>query len=490
MSFPNSPGVYPRLTNQSYSVNQGGVFSGAIVVTAKRGSTDRVRTVTSQTEFYNIFGYPDKTVPSMYCAERFLARAGILHLKRVIVDAVAATGTINQDASTFATITAENEGTWGNNVTITFEDISTFEGAGIMRAIIRENGLEVERFTVSRDQGAKDGFGNALYVDDVINNQSEYIRIADDPQVAGSYPFGTAFTMTGGTDDTTAVDAGDIVNAWDSFNNPDELSVSVLINGGFTTTAVQVKILAIAEERGDCHAILDVPQADSTDVAAMITHRQSTLNADSRFGSIYGGWLRIYDPNLDAEVTIPPSGDVAAVYGYTIETAERWVAPAGTQYGVIPNSLGVSKVFTEGERDLLYVAGINPVTSFAGSAAIVWGQKTLRIGQTATNRVNVANLLTWSSVRMKESLRPFVFQPNTNQTRQSINFLLTSFWESIKQRGGVYDYSVNTGEDINTATVIDANQVRIQVYIQPTRAAEFIQVETVVTSTGVTFTTA
>ena len=485
MSFPNSPGVYPKLTNNAYGVSQDGVFSGAIVITSKRGSSSRYRIVTSQSEFRSIYGLPGRANPSMYAADRFLSRAGILYVRRVVVDAAAASGAVTQDANTFATLVAENEGAWGNDVKVRFEDLSAYEGEGIFRVIITENDIEVERFTVSREQDKRDGFGNAMYIEDVINGKSEYIVITEDPDVSGDYPFDTEFSLSGGSDDTTAASSGDIVNAWDDFINPDELSISTLINGGFTTAEVQVKMLTVAQTRGDCHAVLDVPQADNTDVSAMITHRQSTLNANTRWGSLYGGWLRVYDANNDIEVEIPPSGDIAAVYGYTFDNAERWVAPAGTQYGVIPNTLGVSKVFTEGERDLLYVAGVNPVTSLAGAASIVWGQKTLKIGQDPTNRVNVVNLLTWSSVRMKEALQPFVFQPNTEQNRASVNYLLTQFWSNIKNRDGVYDFAVKTDTSINTATVIANNQLMVQVFIQPTIASEFIQVETVISATGV-----
>jgi hypothetical protein len=140
---------------------------------------------------------------------------------------------------------------------------------------------------------------------------------------------------------------------------------------------------------------------------------------------------------------------------------------------------------SEGERDLLYVNGINPVTSINGTAAVIWGQKTLQKEASALDRFNVVNLLLWVNQRMSESLQPFVFEPNTQFTRDNVNSLLTSFLNNIKQRGGLYDFNVNTGTDINTSQIIDSNAMLVEVFVQPVKTAEFIQMTLTVTRSGV-----
>lgn len=534
MSFPNSAGVYDRIVDRSFVVNAGGLLAGGVVISAKRGPVE-INTITSAKEFIETYGIPSRDNPSMYAALRFMNRAGILTVRRVINDAVSAVGTmvyydpslttlsepptlpedgdsyiVGEDATgdwegeegsiatydgtlsswTFEdpevhlTVTAANPGVWGNELEVSFAEIL---GApdGVFAVIVKEDGDEVERFEVSRDPEAKNGFGNNIYIEEVINNRSRYIRVDDSVVVTADYSMDSIVSLAGGSDDTIAPTAGDIMTAWDEFLNVDEVPANLLINAGWAVPSVQQKMLAVAQSRKDAVAILDVPQSVDDDVTAMVEYKKTELMANTYFGGIYGGWLKIYDQYNDREVNIPPSGDVAAVFVHTVNVAERWDAPAGIQRGIIPNAIGVSKIFTEGERDLLYVNGINPVTSYAGAAAIIWGQKTLQVQASALDRFNVVNSVLWINQRMVMALQPFVFEPNTAFTRDRVNYLLSSFLENIQQRGGLYGFYVDTSEEINTPFVIDNNQMLVDVFLKPTRTAEFIRVSTIITPTGV-----
>lgn len=539
MSFSVSPGVYGRIVDKSFVVSSAGLLAGGIVISSKRGSTDVV-TVTSAKEFLDLYGIPSSDNPSMYSALRFLNRAGILSVKRVINDAVAASGTLKLfgsdsqgnvlevvndpttisptdgqvvqvglepvgDFADFAgqiatyvelstswefvdqedhlVINADNEGSWGNSVSVEIVDLADAP-AGVFGVTVYENGEVVEEFEVSRDPNAKNGFGNNIYIENVINNRSRYINVNDNPATSVPYTVGTT-SLVGGSDDTVAPTSGDLVSAWDDFLNTNSVPANLLINAGWATPEVQSKMLAVAESRKDAVAILDIPEDTAQSVSAMIEYRKVALAANTAYGGIYGGWLRIYDTYNDKEVTIPSSGDVAAVFEYTVEVANRWDAPAGLQRGIIPNALGVSKVLTEGERDQLYLAGINPVTTYGGASAVVWGQKTLQVQASALDRFNVVNSIIWINGRMVEALQPFTFEPNTVSTRDNINFLLTSFLENIQLQGGLYEFFVDTGTEINTPQVIDNNQLLVDVFLKPTRTAEFIRVSTIITPTGV-----
>lgn len=541
MAFSASPGVYGRLVDQSFVVSSAGLLAGGIVISSKRGSTDVV-TVTSAKEFLDLYGIPSSDNPSMYSALRFLNRAGTLSVKRVINDAVAASGTLKLfgfdsqgnvlevvndpttitptdgqvvqvglepvgDFAGFAgqiatyvaistswefvdqedhlVINADNEGSWGNSVSVEIVDLADAP-AGVFGVTVYESGEVAEQFEVSRDPNAKNGFGNNIYIENVINNRSIYINVNDNPSVVTSVPYTVGTTsLVGGSDDTVAPTSGDLVLAWDDFLNTNSVPANLLINAGWATPEVQTKMLAVAEARKDAVAILDIPEDTAQSVTDMIEYRKVTLAANTEYGGIYGGWLRIYDAYNDKEVTIPSSGDVAAVFEYTVEVANRWDAPAGLQRGIIPNALGVSKVLTEGERDQLYLAGINPVTTYGGASAVVWGQKTLQVQASALDRFNVVNSIIWINGRMVEALQPFVFEPNTVSTRDNINFLLTSFLENIQLQGGLYEFFVDTSTEINTPQVIDNNQLLVECWLKPTRTAEFIRVSTIITPTGV-----
>lgn len=484
MTFSLSAGVYPRVVDQSFVVSEGALLAGGIVISANRGPTG-INTVTSARQFIDQYGVPSRDNPSMYSALRFLNRSALLTVRRVINDAVVASGDLpTQDAlDTIFDFTAENPGVWGNDITISFGEVKG-SNEGVFAVIVSFDGDEVETFEVSRDPDAKNGFGNNIYIEEVINNRSRYIRVTDNASVTEAPDLTATVELTGGSNDTAAPAEGDIIAAWDEFENVDSVEAQLLINAGWASVAVQQKMLSVAENRKDAVAILDVPQAAANDVQAMIDYRNDELLANTYFGGIYGGWLRVYDQFNDREVTIPPSGDVAAAFSFTVAVGERWDAPAGLQRGVVPNVVGVSRIFTEGERDQLYVNGINPVTIIS-NAVTIWGQKTLQVQASALDRFNVVNSVLWMQGRMTEALQPFVFQNNTAFTREQINFLLTSFLENVQVRGGLYDFYVDTSTEINSPQVIDNNQLLIDTYIQPVRAAEFIRSSLIITRTGV-----
>lgn len=487
MSFPNSAGVYDSIEDRSFVVSAAGLVAGGIVISAKRGPVTP-KVITSAREFVDTYGLPSSDNPSMYCALRYLRRSGIITVRRVVNDAAVAEGalvaTVEGQPEDHLNVTAISPGVWGNAVTVSFGTIAGSSNSFAL--IVKENGEEVERFEVSRNPNAVNGYGSNIFIENVVNTRSKLIRVSDNPAVEAAYNMASTITLTGGSDDTVAPTSGQINTAWDDFLNVNETPATMLINGGWAIPAVQTKMLAVAAARRVSVAILDAPQDTMSAASAMVDYRESELVANTYFGGIYGGWLRIYDQYNDKEVYIPPSGDVAGAFAYTFEVGERWDAPAGLQRGILPDVLGVSKVFTDGELDLLYTAGVNPITTRGGAAAVIWGQKTLQVQASALDRFNVVNNLLFITQRMKEALEPFVFQTNTQFTRDSVNFLLSNFLESIKLRGGLYNYAVDTSTEINTDEVIDQNQMYVDVYVQPVKAAEFIRLRTIVTRTGVT----
>lgn len=485
MSFSNSPGVYPRIIDRSFIVGGSGLLAGGIVLTAKRGPTT-LTTVTSPRDFVELYGTPTRDNPAMQCALRFLRRAGILTINRVINDAVAATGKVSTSgAADVFTFTAENEGTWGNKLKVTFFEL--VGAADDMFGVRVFDGPDlVETFRVSRNPEQKDGYGNNVYIENVINTRSRYIRVEDSP--VGIMPLNELYvvsvTLATGADDTTTPDSAAFILAWEAFKSVESYPAQLLINAGYAIPAIQAKMVEVAEYRGDAIAILDVPLAAATSVTDMVTYRNETLLLDSNLAVLYGGWLRVYDEYLDQEVTIPPSGDIAAVIVHTTEVAERWEAPAGLQRGIIPNVLGVSKTLNDGDRDQLYTAGINPITPMGGAAAVVWGQKNLQKAASTMDRVNVVLSVIWMRNSMAAALEPYVFQGNTEFIRNNINFTLNSFLGTIQSRGGLYGYQVDT-ESGNTPDVIDRNEMVINVFIKPTQTAEFIRLNVIISPTGV-----
>ena len=373
---------------------------------------------------------------------------------------------------------------WGNRISW---EIGTVSGApaGVFSFIVKFDGDTVETHQVSRSQTAVNGFNQSIYIEDVVNQKSNYVRVDDIVDGNADYETTTG-TLAGGTDDTTAPGDAEIITAWDKFSNPEAVEATLLINAGFASVAVQNRMLSVAAARGRCFAILDVPESANDDAQAMVDYRNDTLGADTHHGAIYGGWLNITDENFGFPIDIPSSGDIAANFSQAASNGEIWDPVMGLDFGNIPDVNSCTLNMDEAERDLLYTNGVNPVTKIGVNSSVIFGNKTLQSYATGLDRVNVVMNVKDIDYKTNRALLPFVGKINTKLNRDNAVSIITTFLEGRKNRGGLYDYYVD-GETFTTADVIDNNSFEIVMGIKPVKAMEFIRTTLVVTPTGISF---
>jgi hypothetical protein len=512
-----SAGVYSREIDLSEIIPAVSTSSSAIVGASNRGST-AVQLMSNTQQFINEYGKPELGNYFHYSALAYLARGSVLYCRRVVNGALygglkvmestsgdsnvaLGTGAITPD---FATVSGEDilfyvfgkdQGEWNSQVSVAIENsvladftfdivVNYTDDAGVT--------AEAERWTVSR-KVQTDGYGAQQYLEDKINGFSKYIVVADGPQADTVMPKenATAIILGGGINGSAPSDS-DINIGWDDFANPDNIDIRILINGGETSTTVQTKMKEIAETRKDCIAVLDIPDAQLTSVSAMTTWRNATQNFNSSYCALYTPWLKVNDQYNDKIVLLPPSGYIAGQMAYNDAVADAWFAPAGFNRGLL-NVLGVSNVFTQGDRDVLYSNGLNPIQMFRGEGISIWGQKTQQKKASALDRINVRRMLIVLEKAISIALRSFVFEPNSTLTRFRITAVIEEFLAKMAARGafqtegGDIGYKVVCDTTNNTPAIIDSNELKVDVFVKPSRTAEFIQLTTIVTKTGVSF---
>ena len=209
--------------------------------------------------------------------------------------------------------------------------------------------------------------------------------------------------------------------------------------------------------------------------------------ANSNYATVYGNWAKVYDGNSDKQVWVPFSGNAAGLYARNDANFAPWYAPAGYTRGVVSavNDIAISP--TQRQRDQLYRIAVNPVTQFPSEGIIVFGQKTLQRKPTAFDRVNVRRLFLDLEKRTRETLKYFIFEPNTFLTRTKVVNTLTPIFENCKQTEGVYDYLIVCDERNNTSATIENNELIVDIYLKPVRAAEFILVNFYAVNNDVNF---
>jgi hypothetical protein len=207
----------------------------------------------------------------------------------------------------------------------------------------------------------------------------------------------------------------------------------------------------------------------------------------SSYAAVYGNWIKTNDTASNKQVWIPSSGYVAAVFATSSQIAYPWSAPAGFNRGVLTNLTDVGINPTQKQRDLLARINVNPIGFFPGDAFVIFGQKTLFTKPSAFDRINVRRLFLSLEKTTESLLKFYVFEPNTFTTRSRLVNGLAPIFNQAKNNDGLYDYRIVCDERNNTPDVIDNNELRLSIYIQPVRTAEFILADFIATRTGVDF---
>jgi phage tail sheath protein FI len=269
-------------------------------------------------------------------------------------------------------------------------------------------------------------------------------------------------------------------------SNQDDYQFNVVTAPGliFSLHPSQVNMLVtLAEGRQDCISVIDLVPYNST--IATVTNNVSTFN--SSYAATYWPWLQSIDPNTAQTVWSPASVFIPGVYAFTDASSDPWFAPAGLIRGALGGVVRAERKLTSGNRDTLYEANVNPIATFPGSGTVVFGQKTLQKTASALDRINVRRLLIALKAYITQVSDNLVFEQNTIATRNNFLAQVNPYLESVQQRQGLYAFKVVMDETNNTPDVIDRNQLVGQIYLQPTKTAEFIILDFNVLPTGATF---
>ena len=235
--------------------------------------------------------------------------------------------------------------------------------------------------------------------------------------------------------------------------------------------------------RGDSIYVIDTVGYDGT-LADAVTQAQTR---DNSYAATYWPWLRIQDPETSKNVWVPASTMIGGVYAHTDKVSAPWFAPAGINRGGLGSVLRAKNKLSQANRDELYANNINPIATFPKKGIVVFGQKTLQKDASALDRVNVRRLLIELKSFIGQTADNIVFEQNTITTRNKFLAQVNPYLESIKQKQGLYAFKVIMDDSLNTPDVIDRNQLVGQIYIQPTRTAEFINLDFILQSTGAEF---
>jgi len=360
---------------------------------------------------------------------------------------------------------------------------------------------------VSKANDAKGENGGSNYYKDVVNDRSQWIYWGEHPSTG--YNWGTTVVnktfsplLTGakglpenkslaGGSDGSAITAGERSSAYLLLNNEAEVPPSIIIGGQSNATTINRIIADVCEARRDTIVTISPGRSDvvnnAGDEADDILTWSDTITR-STFVVADSGWKYQYDKYNDTYVYIPLNADIAGCMSRNDTNREPWLSPAGAINGRIQNLIRLAYNPNQADRDALYKASINPVITQIGRGTILYGDKTFTLKNSSLNRINVRRLFIELQNTIGAAAENVLFEQNDAATRNSFVNLIVPYLRSVQARRGITAFRVVCDTSNNPPSVVNNNEFVCDIFVQPARTVNFIQLNFISVRGSATFT--
>jgi hypothetical protein len=266
-----------------------------------------------------------------------------------------------------------------------------------------------------------------------------------------------------------------------------------------------INMSALSNERNNtCFVVGDTPMrldASGTELVAWATNNSGLgtfagdgLTTSTPYAAVFYPSCQTTDLGGSTVVTAPSHMMVRTIIR-SDEVSYPWLAPAGTRRGVIDNAATIGYINSQtgefvtignnqGLRDVEYLNRINPITFIPGVGITNFGNKTIYGTASALDRINVARLVAFMRGRLEEIGKQFLFEPNDQITRNEISNAINSLCIDLVAKRGIYDFLVVCDDSNNTPARIDANELWVDIAIEPVKSVEFIYIPLRLKNTG------
>ena len=310
------------------------------------------------------------------------------------------------------------------------------------------------------------------------------------------------YSLTGGADYSSgngfSVGLSDVVSAYQVLDDTSEYDVDFIIGGPSTGASIyeaQAKanaLIAIANNRKDCIAVISPYKSGVINITNTTTQTNNVLEffaplTSSSYAVFDSGYKYMFDRFNNTFEYVACSADVAGLMARTSINRYSWFSPAGTARGAINNIVKLAYNPSQSQRDELYSNRVNPIISSPGAGFILFGDKTALGYASAFDRINVRRLFLSLERAIESAARDQLFEFNDIITRTNFVNIVDPYLRDVQAKRGITDYVLICDETNNTPDIIDANEFRADIYVQPARSINFVGLTFVATRTGISF---
>jgi hypothetical protein len=389
--------------------------------------------------------------------------------------------------------------------------------------------VQVENFEVSFDPDSKDISADSLFIEDVINRFSSFIRVNTNrtilkemarrtkldvgsgyltinfaegfvqsfinsnstfeisygnPLLYGSS--GDLFTQYGIQTDTASLAhpknmlsraySGILGSSLDGTGTPvngvldtENYQFDVIFDAGYHGD-VKTTIVELTNLREDCICVIDNGEHYTSTQAVINRTSGTTFGFNSPFVSLYEPYSKVFDPFTGIDLWMPPSYHVAKIIGYNDRTTQVWYPLAGTNRGVVSNIKELRYNPNLGDRENFMKYQLNPIVKFTSGYSL-FSQRTSLRKTSSLQEIHIVRLKNYIDRLLKKFCLNFIFELNDDETRSKIRKEINILLSEIKSNRGLEGFSV-----IIPTSDYDIKRRRISVNIEltPVHAVEQI----------------
>ena len=285
-----------------------------------------------------------------------------------------------------------------------------------------------------------------------------------------------------------------------TFANPEAVDINILATPGIdyvnNSNLVEEAIEMVETQRADSIYICTTPDynlfvtgaydslEDNLIFPEQAVDNLDTTGIDSNYTATYYPWILTRDNENNTQLFLPATAEVCRNLALTDKLFKPWFASAGYTRGIVKNSIKARKTLTQDDRDVLYKGRLNPIATFTDVGQVIWGNKTLQVKESALDRINVRRLLLRARKLISAVAVRLLFEQNDQKVRQDFLDSVNPILDEIRRDRGLIDFRVTVS---NTPEDLDSNTLTGKIYLKPTRALEYIDIEFVITPTGASF---
>ena len=473
-----TPGVFVEDITQVVKMPVGTAPVAAFIGVAATGPVGVPTLITSWNSYLTTFATGQDSAflansKLAYAVYGFFQNGGIRCYVQRVTDKTASAYKAKSAKATFSGVAfeAKSEGAWGDKISVEIpaSEYNDEVNPPVFTLKVKYNGSVVESWG-----NLKDGVNIQGCFADVINSESNYIKVTDLTKQINKPSADIKVDFTGGEDGlaTSGAPVPDAVykESLKQFDFMEDIRL-VAIPGASNTLQVDV-----ADYCTNNKYRIAICEGQETDTDATLQTLRNEL--DGKNAVLYTPWIKVVNPlsSSGALIAVPACGHICGVYSRISDARGFWKAPAGTE-AVIRGAVDVHKIYTLESTNILNPKGINALLPKTNYGICVWGARS------CNPEFNYVSDL-YMNITLKKNTydltQRFVFEPHDATLWTKVRTTCQDYLNSLYQQGAFFGdnageaYYVKCDEDLNPVSVRNQGKLICEIGYATKKPAEFI----------------